>query len=163
MARRFNIGDKVIKFKPSYFNNIFHKNHYVEYGIVTDANDDRFTTQGKLSSFDSRRNYHECYQTGKLVYGYNENETFWFNMTTEMDLIEDYHKKVQEQFLMEVKTNNESEIARIESQIKALEKAKERLLSMEDAYMGYTTLKTQKHIDDMDSIFHQKLNMCNKL
>ena len=84
-------------------------------------------------------------------------------MTTEMDLIEDYHKKVQEQFLMEVKTNNESEIARIENQIKALEKAKERLLSMEDAYMGYTTLKTQKHIADMDSIFHKKLNMCNKL
>ena len=46
MARRFNIGDKVIKFKPSYFNNTFHKNHYVEYGIVTDADDDRFTTQG---------------------------------------------------------------------------------------------------------------------
>lgn len=72
MARRFNIGDKVIKFKPSYFINTFHKNHYVEYGIVTDASDDRFTTQGKLSSFDSGRNYHECYQTGKLVYGYNE-------------------------------------------------------------------------------------------
>ena len=42
MARRFNIGDKVIKFKPSYYMNTFHKNHYVEYGIVTDADDDRF-------------------------------------------------------------------------------------------------------------------------
>ena len=100
MARRFNIGDKVIKFKPSYYMNTFIKT-IIEYGIVTDADDDRFTTQGKLSSFDSGRNYHECFQTGKLVYGYNEGETFWFNMTTEMDLIEDYHKKVQEQFLME--------------------------------------------------------------
>lgn len=124
MARRFNIGDKVIKFKPSYYMNTFHKNHYVEYGIVTDADDDRFTTQGKLSSFDSGRNYHECFQTGKLVYGYNEDETFWFNMTTEMDLIEDYHKKVQEQFLMDIKTNNESEIAKIESQIKHWRKQK---------------------------------------
>ena len=51
MTRRFNIGDKVIKFKPSYFNNIFHKNHYVEYGIVTDADDNTiFVYEGEVNN-----------------------------------------------------------------------------------------------------------------
>ena len=46
MARRFNIGDRVIKFKPSLYSNLFHKDKYVNYGIVTDADDERFTTNG---------------------------------------------------------------------------------------------------------------------
>ena len=64
---------------------MFHKDKYVDYGIVTDADDERFTTNGKLSNFDNGTNYSECYQTGKLVYGYNDKETFWFNLETEME------------------------------------------------------------------------------
>ena len=130
MTRRFNIGDRVIKFKPSLYSNLFHKDKYVDYGIVTDANDERFTTNGKLTSFDNGTNYSECYQTGKLVYGYNDNETFWFNLETEMELIENYHKKMQEQFLAEVKSNNDEEIKRLQKQIECLQRSIEKLNSM---------------------------------
>ena len=164
MARRFNIGDRVIRFYPSLYSNLFHKEKYVDYGVVTDANDDRFTTSGKLTNFDNGTNYNECFQSsGKLVYGYTEDKTFWFNMDTEMEQIEDFHKKMEEQFFKETRIKNDEEIARIESQIKALEKAKERLQDMTDAYMGYTTIETFKHIGDMENIFQQKLERCNKL
>lgn len=163
MARRFNIGDRVIKFKPSLYSNLFHKDKYVDYGIVTDADDRRFTTNGKLSSFDNGTNYSECYQTGKLVYGYNDNETFWFNMETEMELIENYHKNMQEQFLAEVKSNNDEEIKRLQKQIECLQRSIERLHSMEDAHLGYTTINPYQHISEMDSILTKKINLCNKL
>lgn len=104
MARRFNIGDRVVRFNPSLYSNLFHKDKYVDYGVVTDANDERFTTSGKLTSFDNGTNYNECFQSsGKLVYGYTEDKTFWFNMDTEMELIENFHKKTEEQFLNEVR------------------------------------------------------------
>jgi hypothetical protein len=164
MARRFNIGDRVIRFNPHLFDNIFHREKYVDYGIVTDANDDRFTTSGKLTNFDNGRNYNECFQSsGKLVYGYTDGYTFWFNMETEMELIENFHKKTEEEFLNEVRTKNNDEIERMKLQIKSLEKQIERLQYMEDAYLGYTTIKTFNHINDMDNIYQKKLNMCNKL
>lgn len=166
MARRFNIGDRVVRFNPSLYGNLFHKEKYVEYGVVTDANDDRFTTKGKLTNFDNGTNYNECYQSsGKLVYGYTEdkNKTFWFNMDTEMELIENFHKKTEEQFLNEVRTNNNDEIEKMKMRIKSLEKQIERLESMEDAYMGYTTIKTFEHIGEMENIFQNKLDRCNKL
>ena len=164
MARRFNIGDRVVRFNPSLYSNLFHKDKYVDYGVVTDANDDRFTTSGKLTSFDNGTNYNECYQSsGKLVYGYTNDVTFWYNMDTEMNLIEDFHKKMKKQFLDEVRFKNDDEIARIENQILILQRKKERLQSMEDAYMGYTTINTFKHIGEMDNILRQKLERCNKL
>lgn len=163
MARRFNIGDRVIKFKPSLYSNLFHKDKYVDYGIVTDADDERFTTNGKLSNFDNGTNYSECYQTGKLVYGYNDNETFWFNLETEMELIENYHKNMQEQFLAEVKSNNDEEIKRLQKQIECLQRSIERLESMEDAHLGYTTINPYQHISEMDGILTKKISLCNKL
>ena len=163
MTRRFNIGDRVIKFKPSLYSNMFHKDKYVDYGIVTDADDKRFTTNGKLSSFDNGTNYTECYQTGKLVYGYNDNETFWFNLETEMELIENYHKNMQEQFLAEVKSNNDEEIKRLQKQIECLQRSIERLETMKDAHLGYTTIDPYQHISEMDNILTKKINLCNKL
>lgn len=163
MARRFNIGDRVIKFKPSLYSNLFHKDKYVNYGIVTDADDERFTTNGKLSNFDNGTNYSECYQTGKLVYGYNDDETFWFNLETEMELIENYHKNMQEQFLAEVKSNNDEEIKRLQKQIECLQRSIERLESMEDAHLGYTTINPYQHISEMDSVLTKKINLCNEL
>ena len=163
MARRFNIGDRVVKFKPSLYSNLFHKDKYVDYGIVTDADDERFTTNGKLSNFDNGTNYSECYQTGKLVYGYNDNETFWFNLETEMELIENYHKNMQEQFLAEVKSNNDEEIKRLQKQIECLQRSIERLESMEDAHLGYTTINPYQHISEMDGILTKKISLCNKL
>lgn len=164
MARRFNIGDRVIRFNPSLYSNIFHKDKYVDYGVVTDANDERFTTSGKLTNFDNGTNYNECYQSsGKLVYGYTDDVTFWYNMDTEMNLIEEFHKKMEEKFLEEVRANNDEEIERMEQRIKSLEKQIERLHDMTDAYMGYTTLKTFEHIGEMDNIFKQKLERCKKL
>ena len=163
MTRRFNIGDRVIKFKPSLYSNLFHKDKYVNYGIVTDADDERFTTNGKLSNFDNGTNYSECYQSGKLVYGYNDNETFWFNLETEMELIENYHKNMQEQFLAEVKSNNDEEIKRLQKQIECLQRSIERLESMEDAHLGYTTINPYQHISEMDSILSKKINLCDEL
>ena len=164
MARRFNIGDRVIRFNPNLFDNIFHKNKYVEYGVVTDADDNRFTTNGKVSNFDNGTNHNDCYQSsGKLVYGYTDDKTFWYNMDTEMELIENFHKKTAEQFLNKVKTNNNDEIERMKLQIKSLEKQIEKLQSTEDAYMGYTTIKTFQHIAEMETIFRNKLDKCNKL
>lgn len=164
MARRFNIGDRVVRFNPSLYSNLFHKDKYVDYGVVTDANDDRFTTSGKLTSFDNGTNYNECFQSsGKLVYGYTNDVTFWYNMDTEMNLIEDFHKKMEKQFLSEVRIKNDEEIARIEAQIKLLEKVKARLQDMTDAYMGYDTIKTYQHIGEMDNILQQKLESCDKL
>jgi hypothetical protein len=164
MARRFNIGDRVIRFNPNLFDNLFHKDKYVEYGVVTDADDDRFTTIGKLTNFDNGTNYNECYQSsGKLVYGYTDDKTFWYNMDTEMELIENFHKKTEEQFLNEVKTNNNDEIERMKLKIKSLEKQIEKLQSMEEAYMGFTTIKTSQHIAEMENIFKDKLDKCNKL
>ena len=163
MTRKFNIGDRVIKFKPSLYSNLFHKDKYVDYGIVTDADDERFTTNGKLSNFDNGTNYSECYQTGKLVYGYNDNETFWFNMETEMELIENFHKNMQEQFLAQVKSNNDDEIKRLQKQIECLQRSIERLDSMEDAHLGYTTINPYQHISEMDSILSKKINLCNEL
>ena len=164
MARRFNVGDRVVRFNPSLYSNLFHKDKYVDYAQVTDANDDRFTTSGKLTSFDNGTNYNECFQSsGKLVYGYTDDKTFWFNLDTEKELIDEFHKKTEEQFLEEVKVKNEEEIARIEAQIKALEKAMERLYNMTDAYMGYTTINTFKHIGDMDNIFKTKIERCEKI
>ena len=84
-------------------------------------------------------------------------------MDTEMELIENFHKKTEEQFLLEVKKTNDEEIARIEAQIKSLEKAKARLQDMTDAYMGYTTIKTYQHIGDMNNIYEKKLKTCNKI
>lgn len=163
MTRRFNIGDRVIRFNPSLYSNLFHKEKYVDYGIVTDADDKRFTTNGKLTNFDNGTNYNECYQTGKLVYGYNDNETFWFNMETEMELIENYHKNMQEQFLAEVKSNNDEEIKRLQKQIECLQRSIERLESMKDAHLGYTTIDPYQHISEMDSILTKKINLCNNL
>ena len=163
MARKFNIGDRVIKFKPSLYSNLFHKDKYVDYGIVTDADDERFTTNGKLSNFDNGTNYSECYQTGKLVYGYNDNETFWFNMETEMELIENYHKNMQEQFLAEVKSNNDEEIKKLKKQIECLQRSIERLESMKDAYLGYATINPHQHIYEMDNLLTKKINLCNEL
>ena len=161
MSRRFNIGDRVVRFNPHLFSNIFHKEKYVDYGIVTDANDDKFTTTG---NFNNGRNYNECYQSsGKLVYGYIGDKTFWYNMDTEMELIENFHKTTQEQFLNKVRNNNNDEIERMKLRIKSLEKQIERLESMEDAYMGYTTIKTYQHIGDKDNILQTKLDRCNKL
>lgn len=160
MARRFNIGDRVVRFNPNLFGSLFHKEKYIDYGVVTDANDDRFTTTGKLTN----RNYNECYQSsGKLVYGYIEDYTFWFNMDTEMELIENFHKKTEEQFLNEVKTNNNDEIEKLKLKIKSLENQIERLQTMEDAHMGYTTIKTFQYLEDMENIFQNKLDKCNKL
>ncbi len=162
MARRFNIGDRVVRFNPSCYSTIFHKDDYIEYAQVKDADDDRFTTCGKLSSFSST-NHNECYQSsGKLVYGYTERTTFWFNLDTEQELIEEFHKKMEEQFLEEVRVKNAEEIARIEAQIKLLEKVKARLQDMTDAYVGYDTLKTFEHIGDMNNVFKNKIEMCNK-
>ena len=164
MTRRFNIGDRVIKFKPSLYSNLFHKDKYVDYGIVTDANDERFTTNGKLTSFDNGTNYNECYQSsGKLVYGYDEYESFWFNLETEMELIENYHKNMQEQFLAEVKSNNDEEIKRLQKQIECLQRSIARLESMEDAHLGYTTINPYQHISEMDSILTKKINLCDEL
>lgn len=164
MARRFNIGDRVVRFNPNLYDNFFHKDKYVDYGVVTDANDDRFTTSGKLTNFDRGTNYNECFQSsGRLVYGYTEDKTFWFNMDTEMELIEDFHKKTEEQFLNKVRANNNEEIERMKLRIKSLEKQIERLESMEDAYMGYTTIKTYQHLGEMENIFQNKLDKCNKL
>ena len=163
MTRRFNIGDRVIKFKPSLYSNLFHKDKYVNYGIVTDADDERFTTNGKLSNFDNGTNYSECYQTGKLVYGYNDDETFWFNLETEMELIENYHKNMREQFLAEVKSNNDEEIKRLQKQIECLQRSIARLESMEDAHLGYATINPYQHISEMDSILTKKINQCNEL
>lgn len=164
MARRFNIGDRVVRFHPSYYSNIFHKEEYMEYAQVTDANDDRFTTKGKLTNFDNGTNYNDCFQSsGKSVYGYVGDTTFWFNLDTEQELINEFHAKAEVQFINEVKEKNAKEIARIEAQIKSLEKAKARLQDMTDAYMGYTTLKTFEHIGDMSNVFQHKINMCNKL
>ena len=162
MARRFNIGDRVVRFNPSLYSNLFHKDKYVDYGVVTDANDDRFTTSGKLTSFDNGTNYNECFQSsGKLVYGYTE--TFWFNLETEMELIENYHKNMREQFLAQIKSNNDEEIKRLQKQIECLQRSIERLESMEDAYLGYTTINPYQHISEMDSILSKKINLCNKL
>lgn len=163
MARRFNIGDRVIKFKPSLYSNLFHKDKYVDYGIVTDADDERFTTNGKLTNFDNGTNYTECYQTGKLVYGYNDDESFWFNLETEMELIENYHKNIQAKFFAEVKSNNDEEIKRRQKQIECLQCSIERLESMEDAYLGYATINPYQHISEMDSILTKKINLCNNL
>lgn len=164
MARRFNIGDRVVRFYPSCYDNLFHMDKYMDYAQVTDANDERFTTSGKLTNFDNGTNYNECFQSsGKLVYGYIGDKTPWYNMDTEMELIEDFHKKTKEQFLNEVRANNNEEIERMKQRIKSLEKQIERLESMEDAYMGYTTIKTFEHIGDMDNIFRNKLDKCNKL
>ena len=164
MARRFNIGDRVVRFNPSLYDNLFHQDKYVEYGVVTDANDERFTTSGKLTNFDNGKNYNECYQSsGKLVYGYTEDKTFWFNMDTEMELIENFHKKTEEEFLNKVRAKNNDEIERMKQRIKSLEKQIERLESMEDAYMGYTTIKTHQHLEEMENIFQNKLDRCNKL
>ena len=164
MSRRFNIGDRVIRFYPTLYSNLFHGSKYIDYGVVTDANDDRFTTSGKLTSFDNGTNYNECFQSsGKLVYGYTNDSTFWYNMDTEMELIEDFHKKIEEQFLKETRIKNNEEIERIEKRIITLQREKENLQSMEDAYMGYTTIKTFKHIGDMDNIFRQKLEKCNQV
>ena len=163
MTRRFNIGDRVIKFKPSLYSNLFHKDKYVDYGIVTDADDERFTTNGKLSNFDNGTNYSECYQTGKLVYGYNDNETFWFNMETEMELIENFHKNMQEQFLAQVKSNNDDEIKRLQKQIECLQRSIERLESMKDAYLGYATINPHQLIYELDNLLTKKINLCNEL
>lgn len=164
MSRRFNIGDRVIRFNPHLFDNLFHMDKYVDYGVVTDANDDRFTTSGKLTSFDNGTNYNECFQSsGKLVYGYTGDKTFWYNMDTEMELIENFHKKIEEQFLKETRIKNDEEIERIEKRIITLQREKEKLQSMENAYMGYTTIKTFKHIGDMNNIFRQKLERCNRV
>ena len=164
MARRFNVGDRVVRFNPSYYNNLFHMDKYMDYARVTDADDNKFTTSGKLTSFDNGTNYNECFQSsGKLVHGYYTDQTFWFNLDTEKELIDEFHKKTEEQFLLEVKKRNDEEIARIENQIKSLEKAKARLQSMEDAYLGYTTINTFQHIGDMDNIFQQKIDKCNKV
>ena len=164
MSRRFNIGDRVIKFKPYLYSNLFHKDKYVDYGIVTDANDERFTTNGKLTNFDNGTNYNECYQSsGKLVYGYDEHESFWFNLDTEMELIENFHKNVQEQFFAEVKSNNDEEIRRLQERIECLQRSIERLESMKDAYLGYATINPYQHISEMDSILTKKINLCNKL
>ena len=163
MARRFNIGDRVVRFNPNLYGNLFHKDKYVDYGVVTDANDDRFTTSGKLTNFDNGTNYNECFQSsGKLVYGYTEDKTFWFNMDTEMEQIENFHKKTEEQFLNMIRTNNNDEIERMKKRIKSLEKQIERLESMEDGNMGYTTIKTYQHLGDMENIFQNKLDKCNK-
>lgn len=163
MTRKFNIGDRVIKFKPSLYSNLFHKDKYVNYGIVTDADDERFTTNGKLSNFDNGTNYSECYQTGKLVYGYNDDETFWFNLETEMELIENFHKSMEEQFFAQVKSNNDDEIKRLQKQIEYLHRSIERLESMKDAYLGYATIDPYQHISDMDYILSKKIEQCNKL
>lgn len=163
MARRFNIGDRVVRFNPSLYGNLFHKEKYVDYGVVTDANNDRFTTTGKLTD-NNGRNYNECFQSsGKLVYGYTEDITFWFNMDTEMELIENFHKKTEEQFLNKVRTDNNDEIERMKLRIKSLENQIERLESMEDAHMGYTTIKTFQHLGEMENIFQNNLDKCNKL
>ena len=163
MTRKFNIGDRVIKFKPSLYSNLFHKDKYVDYAIVTDADDERFTTNGKLSNFDNGTNYSECYQTGKLVYGYNDDKTFWFNLDTEMELIENYHKSIQEKFFAEVKSNNDEEIKRLQKQIECLQRSIARLESMEDAHLGYTTINPYQHISEMDSILTKKINLCDEL
>lgn len=164
MARRFNIGDRVIRFNPHLFGNIFHREKYVDYGIVTDADDERFTTSGKLTNFDNGTNYNECFQSsGKLVYGYTDDKTFWFNLETEMELIENYHKNMQEQFLAEVKSNNDEEIKRLQKQIECLQRSIARLESMEDAHLGYTTINPYQHISEMDNILTKKINLCNKL
>lgn len=163
MARRFNIGDRVIRFNPSLYSNLFHKDKYVDYGIVTDANDERFTTDGNLSTF-THTNSNECYQSsGKLVYGQPSYQTFWFNLDTEMELIENYHKNIQDQFLAEVKSNNDEEIGRLQKQIECLQRSIERLESMKDAYLGYATINPYQHISEMDSILTKKINLCNKL
>ena len=163
MARRFNVGDRVVRFNPHLYGNIFHKDKYVDYGVVTDANDDRFTTSGKLTSFDNGTNYNECFQSsGKLVYGYTGDTTFWFNMDTEMELINEFHAKAEVQFIKEVKENNNDEIERMKERIKSLEKQIERLHDMTDAYMGYTTIKTFEHIGEMSNILKTKIERCNK-
>ena len=164
MARRFNVGDRVVRFYPSLYSNLFHKDKYVDYAQVTEANDERFTTSGKLTSFDNGTNYNECFQSsGKLVYGYTDDKTFWFNLDTEQELIEDFHKKMEEQFLEEVKVKNAEEIKRIEAQIKLLEKVKARLQDMTDAYMGYDTIKTFEHIGEMSNILKTKIERCEKI
>ena len=158
MARRFNIGDRVIRFNPSLYSNLFHKDKYVDYGVVTDANDERFTTYGKLP------NHNECYQSsGKLVYGQPSYETFWFNLDTEMELIENYHKSIQEKFFTEVKSNNNEEIKRLQKQIECLQRSIKRLESMEDAHLGYTTINPYQHFSEMDSILTKKINLCKDL
>lgn len=163
MARRFNIGDRVIRFNPSLYSNLFHKDKYVDYGIVTDADDERFTTYGKLSIFTSR-NHTECYQSsGKLVYGQPSDMTFWFNLDTEMELIENYHKDIQEKFFVEVKSNNDEEIERLQKQIECLQRSIERLESMKDAYLGYATIDPYQHISEMDNILTKKINLCKNL
>ena len=84
-------------------------------------------------------------------------------METEMELIENYHKNMQEQFLAQVKSNNDEEIKRLQKQIECLQRSIERLETMKDAHLGYTTINPYQHISEMDSILTKKINLCNEL
>jgi TolA-binding protein len=84
-------------------------------------------------------------------------------MDNEMELIENFHKKTEEQFLNKVRENNNDEIERMKQQINSLEKQIEKLESMEDGYLGYTTIKTFQLLGEMENIFQNKLDKCNKL
>jgi hypothetical protein len=80
-----------------------------------------------------------------------------------MELIENFHKSMEEQFFAQVKSNNDDEIKRLQKQIEYLQRSIERLESMKDAYLGYATINPYQHISDMDYILSKKIEQCNKL
>lgn len=161
---KFNKGDRVVKFVPACFDNLFHLEKYIKYDTVSDANEEYFTTNGKLTSFDNGTNYSECSQiTGLLVRCPQFlDETRWFNVKTEMDEIEKYHELIKENFKSKIKKQNEEEIEKLKDNIKSIEKRIKRLETMEDAFLGYTTIKLENHIQEMNEIFQKKLKQCTK-
>lgn len=132
---KYKIGDKVVQFNEDFYGNFFHYEKFINVSEVTDANEEYFTTGGKLSTFTST-NYRDCYQdTGKLIRN-NETER-WYNLRTEIDEIKKRVKEIRLNFYHKVREENDKKMAELEKTIENCRFHIENLRNLKETPFGF--------------------------
>jgi hypothetical protein len=134
----YKIGDKVVRLNEDLYSNFFHYESFIYISEVTDANEEYFTTGGKLSTFTST-NYRDCYQdTGKLIRTYSGDKTDrWYNLRTEIDEIKKRLKEIRLNFYHKVREENDKKMAELEKTIENCRFHIDNLRNLKETPFGF--------------------------
>lgn len=157
--RNFNEGDIVVKFKPEYYGNFFHYEQFCQVAVVTNANDEFFNTNGlPFTSLGNSTNYTDAWQnTGYLVHNISGVKEKWYNWSTDPETINTIISKAKEDYLLEVKKNNDIEIAELRMELEKIEKKIERLTTLEVTPFGFGETNVKKHILEVEKTIDKKI------
>lgn len=162
--RNFNEGDIVVKFKPDYYGNPFHYEQFCQVAVVSDANDEYFSTNGRpVTSLENGTNYTDALQeSGYLVHNVSGIKEKWYNWTTESTTIKTIISDAQREYLDEIRKKNDDEISKLRNEITNIEKKIQRLDNMEVTPFGFGELNINDQISKVEKSIENKIKNVKK-